>query len=383
MRLYNKRDVNSIVIESNSINEIFSFIKNELTKRVKYFIDCGPNYKPALIEYIKQTLHNEYNVNAYISNCIKLLNKILIEKYNCKNPTGKLLYLGYYIEIGIQNPQLALSNEQKRRSPRCIEYWLQKGFSLEEAKNKVASVQSKNGYHSSKKLSLDYWLKCGYSLKEAEQHLQEYKLKIASSSTEHMKLINGYSEEDIKSIKKEKYNSRSIEKYATKYNVSIEEAEKHIKDRIQRSTRYGKENGMYGKPSPLKSGAAYSGYYKTFLFRSLPEYYFIKYNEKNNIKSAEHDFAITLPNGKTYHPDFIIDKTIYEIKADYMVNNPETIQKIKSLRETFPNYKVELLPASSIKPVSKEIILQDIENNDLRITKNKLERFNKYLKEKL
>lgn len=383
MRLYNKRDVNSIVIESNSIDEIFSFIKNELTKRVKYFIDCGPNYKPAMREYIKQTLHNEYNVNAYISNCIKILNKILIEKYNCKNLTGKLLYLGYYIEIGIQNPQLALSNEQKRRSPRCVEYWLQKGFSLEEAKNKVAGIQSKNGYHSSEKLSLDYWLKCGYSLKEAEQRLQKYKLKIASSSTEHMKLINGYSEKDIKSIKKEKYNSRSIEKYATKYNVSIEEAEKCIKDRIQRSTRYGKENGMYGKPSPLKSGAAYSGYYKNFLFRSLPEYYFIKYNEKNNIKSAEHDFAIILPNGKTYRPDFIINKTIYEIKADYMVNNPETIQKIKSLREAFPNYTVELLPASNIKPIPKEIILQDIENNDLRITKNKLERFNKYLKEKL
>ena len=224
MRLYNKRNKESIVIDSNSVDEILDFIKSELVKRVSYFVDYGPNYRSEIVEYIKQTIHNQYNINTYLSNCIKILNNILMDKYNCKNVASKLLYLGYYIEIGIQNPQLALTNEQKRRSPRCIEYWTNKGYTTKEAKAKVHEVQSKNGHYSSEKLTIDYWLKSGYSLTESKERLQEYKLKIAASSKEHMKLINGYSEEEIKTIRKTKYNSRDPEKYAIKYNVSLEEA---------------------------------------------------------------------------------------------------------------------------------------------------------------
>ena len=62
-----------------------------------------------------------------------------------------------------------------------------------------------------------------------------------------------------------------------------------------------------------------------------------------------------------------------------MMNNPETIQKVKELGEAFPEYEIKLISASSIKPLDKQTILSDIKNNNLRIVSNKQERFNKYL----
>lgn len=382
MRLYNKRDENSIIIDTDSVDKILEFIKSILSERIYDFVDFGPNFKPAILRYINETITGKYNINTYIKNCIGILNSILVDKYKCKNTALKRLYLGYYIEIGVKEPQKALSKEQQKRSPRCVEYWLNKGFSLEYAKNKVSEYQSTIGYYSAEKLKVDYWLQAGFSIKEAEEQANTQRIKIASSSKEHMKMMHGYSDEEIKQIQKEKYNGRDVKKYAAKHNVTIEEAERYIADIINRSRRCGSENGMYGRPSPLKSGAAYSGYYKEYLFRSLPEYYFIKYNEDKGIKSAEKDFAIKLTNGKTYHPDFVIGKTIYEIKADYMMNNPETIQKVKELGEAFPEYEIKLISASSIKPLDKETILSDIKNNNLRIVSNKQERFNKYLEGK-
>lgn len=99
MRLYNKRDENSIIIDTDSEVKILEVIKSILSKRIYDFVDFGPNFKPAILRYINETITGKYNINTYIRNCIGILNSILVEKYKCKNTTSKRLYLGYYIEL--------------------------------------------------------------------------------------------------------------------------------------------------------------------------------------------------------------------------------------------------------------------------------------------
>lgn len=82
----------------------------------------------------------------------------------------------------------------------------------------------------------------------------------------------------------------------------------------------GEKNPMYGKPAPNGSGYGHSGRYLDKLyFRSLMELSFILIHSNEEIKNAEY---ISIPyefNGieRTYHPDFLIGNTIYEIKANW------------------------------------------------------------------
>jgi hypothetical protein len=85
----------------------------------------------------------------------------------------------------------------------------------------------------------------------------------------------------------------------------------------------GKNNSMYGKPSPQGSGNGWSGWYKEWYFRSLRELsYVINYLEKNNMKWETAEKKIfTIPyrdyDGKdrTYRPDFFVEnKKLVEVK---------------------------------------------------------------------
>ena len=78
----------------------------------------------------------------------------------------------------------------------------------------------------------------------------------------------------------------------------------------------GENNPMFGKPSPKGSGNGWSGWYKNFYFRSLLELSFL-IREQRELKSAE---SIKIPyidfdgTARTYHPDFICENTLIEIK---------------------------------------------------------------------
>jgi hypothetical protein len=100
-----------------------------------------------------------------------------------------------------------------------------------------------------------------------------------------------------------------------------EKSEK-IKEKISQKTA-GKNNPMYGKPSPIGSGNGWSGWYKGWYFRSLHELsYMINVIERFNLewKSADQkEFKIFYRDfnkiDKTYVADFIINKKyLVEIK---------------------------------------------------------------------
>lgn len=78
----------------------------------------------------------------------------------------------------------------------------------------------------------------------------------------------------------------------------------------------GKNNPMYGKPSPTGSGNGWSGWYKEWYFRSLRELsYMITEIEKKKLnwengEQKKYQISYTDWKGKkrNYFPDFIVDK---------------------------------------------------------------------------
>lgn len=101
----------------------------------------------------------------------------------------------------------------------------------------------------------------------------------------------------------------------------------------------GKNNNMYGKPSPQGSGNGWSGWYKKWFFRSLIELsYMINVIETKNViwetgESKKYMIKYTDYEGKTrnYFPDFIIDnKYMVECKPKKLHITPNVLVKKKA-----------------------------------------------------
>lgn len=100
----------------------------------------------------------------------------------------------------------------------------------------------------------------------------------------------------------------------------------------------GKNNPMYGKPSPISSGNGWSGWYKDWYFRSLLELsYMIFVIERFNLKwesgeKKKNKIQYVIDNKvRNYFPDFIIEnKYVIECKPKKLWNT-----KINSIKKKF------------------------------------------------
>lgn len=97
----------------------------------------------------------------------------------------------------------------------------------------------------------------------------------------------------------------------------------------------GKNNPMFGKPSPQGSGNGWKGWYKNIFFRSLRELSCMIYFEKNKIKweSAEKikiEYADYLGQTRNYHPDFLLKNKIIECKPKRLWKTPLIMAKTKA-----------------------------------------------------
>ena len=82
----------------------------------------------------------------------------------------------------------------------------------------------------------------------------------------------------------------------------------------------GKNNSMYGKPSPHGAGQGWKGYYKTHFFRSLRELSYMIYLEENNIIWESGEV-------KKFSVDYVDYKGIkITNRPDFFINNNELIE---------------------------------------------------------
>lgn len=110
----------------------------------------------------------------------------------------------------------------------------------------------------------------------------------------------------------------------------------------QSAATSGKNNPMYGRPSPQGAGNGWSGWYKGWYFRSLRELsYVVKVLEAGGLswRSAETndlrvEYIDPLGASRSYHPDFLVEeKLLVECKPKRLWNTPLVIAKSKAAKE--------------------------------------------------
>lgn len=149
----------------------------------------------------------------------------------------------------------------------------------------------------------------------------------------------------------------------------------------------GAGNPMYARPSPNGSGNGWSGWYKSWYFRSLRELSFVvKTLEPSNTdwKTGESlRIPYICPTGKqrTYSPDFIVSGTIVvEVKPKKLHNSPSVTAKKIAAEEyckqhdlTYQLTDQEILSDSEISALHSSKTIVFIERYEKKYQERQLE----------
>lgn len=147
----------------------------------------------------------------------------------------------------------------------------------------------------------------------------------------------------------------------------------------------GKNNPMYGKPSPTGSGNGWSGWYKGWYFRSLKElsfmiYYIERFNlewergEKYRIKYKDEN------KERNYFPDFVINKKyLIEIKPINLWNTKYVQLKKEAAKNFCKEKKLKYKLIDPIKTVSKEKLEEILKRGELVFLKRYQIKFENYV----
>lgn len=281
-----------------------------------------------------------------------------------------------------------VSKDQRKRSKRCVEYWISKGFSIDDAKSKVSDYQRRNCKITNQKRQKSYYIGLGYSDEEAEQIANSINDRL-SAFRKQFWIDRGYSDKDaerkIKSISGNNSKEFLKQKFGSKYMERYNEICDH-----KRSASLGCNNPMFGKPAPNGSGFGISGTYKGIYFRSIPEYIFLRDHLNRGLDIISNDVLATTFSDKvrikykfgeklrSYSPDFICQKTIIEIKNSYSIKTSEWKAKEQALSVFVKNsdkYKRYVVIIGDNLTMPKDVIWNDYKLGDLVIDSGKLKRF--------
>lgn len=189
---------------------------------------------------------------------------------------------------------------------------------------------------------------------------------------------------DLKNQTWAKYN-KSCKGKTLEERYNSEQKAEEIKKKISKATK-GKNNPMYNKPSPTGSGNGWSGWYKGFYFRSLLELSFLIRNKENRISSAE-TFSIPYVDyagsERTYHPDFIMDDSVIEVKPIKLVNTVNNKLKFEAAKKYFENkeYSFRILTEKEIIKLSKDEIISLHDNNEIKFLDRYELKYKEYINE--
>jgi G:T-mismatch repair DNA endonuclease (very short patch repair protein)/predicted nucleic acid-binding Zn ribbon protein len=142
-----------------------------------------------------------------------------------------IVSLQYWINCGysIDDAKAEVIKQQRLRSKRCVEYWINHGYSHEDAVSEVAAVQSANGkrYASAyseedrrKKSSfcVEYWINLGLDLDSATKLISERSDTVSLKS-----YINRHGEDEGTRLYEEqcahRQNHYSLEGYIDKHGL--------------------------------------------------------------------------------------------------------------------------------------------------------------------
>ncbi len=148
-------------------------------------------------------------------------------------------------------------------------------------------------------------------------------------------------------------------------------------------SRSGKDNPMYGKPTPQGAGNGWKGWYRDIYFRSLREVMFmIGMDEKEIQWSSAETKAYTIEYeqdgvSRTYRPDFIAGNELWELKPIKLHNTPNvTAKRLAAERfcaERGLTYRLEDIE------IDKDVIHDAYEKGLIRFDRDYEKRFLEYV----
>lgn len=288
-----------------------------------YYKDC-PQCKNQINYSSKKSLNNSIKNNSLCKQCInknKIKNKTNFRL--CPKCGKKIIYKSYITKELAEK----LTNEGKLcRS--CISAEVMRG-----------------------KTVYDTWVK-KYGKEVADIRLQQFKNK----QSENFK-----GEKNINYKNKCNGNKGLIEFSSNCKGKSLneiygDEKAHKIKMKLSKHSK-GKNNPMYGKPAPKRSGNGWSGYYKNHYFRSMLELNYLIYLVDNNIKfesgeKRKHAIKYTMDGiERNYFPDYyLVDTDEYvEIKPKSMVNSYQNKLKFKAAKSVLNNKFIILTEEDIVK----------------------------------
>lgn len=214
---------------------------------------------------------------------------------------------------------------------------------------------------------------------ETIKQIHEKRDKSFFSDPLYKKKISSYGENNGM------YKKSNYEHWLSKYGK--EEADirlEEFKAKISKATS-GKNNPMYGKPSPQGSGNGWSGWYKGIYFRSLLELSFlVNWVDRFNLKieNAEckkyrihYDFN---GSGRNYFADWVInEKYLIEIKPKKLWSTPQNKAKFEATKEYCKENNLIFKIIEPIK-LTKEDILVLYETKQIIFNKKYEEKIKNY-----
>lgn len=181
----------------------------------------------------------------------------------------------------------------------------------------------------------DTWIK-KYGKEEANNKLKEFKLKQSKNMLGQKNPNYGGKYSRFEGAIKWNMENLKGKTFVDSYG---EEKANIIKKKISNKTK-GKNNPMYGKSSPKRSGNGWSGYYKGNYFRSILELHYLIYLIDSNIKfesgeKRKHVIKYTMNNvERNYFPDFYLikeDKYV-EIKPQNLIYSYQNKLKFEAAK---------------------------------------------------
>jgi hypothetical protein len=271
------------------------------------------------------------------------------------------------------------------------------GFSRQEIFKYIPNVTGLHINECLKRLGLyDKWKENVIILRRKQNVINSKKAaKIKSGKAGTGELNKPITEEMIIEFKKyvdlDLYHSDACRLFHTKFKTSarfndLEEQYGKLK-RKPAKFQCGDLNPMFSKSPGDNSGSGISGHIilngKKIIFRSTLELRIYLYLFDNNIEFnlSNHKIKYIDENGRqsNYHPDIVINETIYEIKPKALIKYPRNVLKFAALTEYCLKYnlKCEYITYETfdILKYNKEYILNLVQKNCILFSEKNFERF--------
>lgn len=184
-------DKNEIINKIKKYKKDCHVTVNEFDDKVQYLIENINLNNKERINELKHLLFSDELCLGTVE-----FNKRLTNAINEYGKAGTLLKTEYWTFRGwaLEEAKEKISKLQKTYSPRCKEYYINKGFSEEEAitmQSKKQSIYSNNGKHSKK-----FWMNKGFSEEEALEIAKDYTQTYCSIWHKKFWMNKGFSEEE-------------------------------------------------------------------------------------------------------------------------------------------------------------------------------------------